>query len=816
MGFGRADAYDVDTERYENIREEASASLGKYVEDFGYYDVFMMCKSHGHVMFTQAGESDLGTNLQQGPYKDEGLADLWQEVVREESFVVRDFSAYSPSNGEQAAFVGGPVYDDAGKFVAVVALQIPRSAINEIIQQRQGLGQTGETYLAAEQNGRVEFRSELQTMGDGDYVIGYDLTDITPEYLAQTLDGKPVEDVFTDSAGNPVMVAGDMVEVGSGVEWAMITKQNLQEALTSTASKGESDYFTRYIEEYGYYDLFLINEQGYVFYTVSKESDYQTNMMDGKYADSNLGGLIQKTAKSGQYGVADFAPYAPSNDAPCAFVAQPLVINGHTEMIVALQLSLDAINDIMQQRSGMGETGETYLVGPDHLMRSDSYLDPQNHSVEASFADPAKGSVDTRAARQALSGNTGQEIILDYNGHPVLSAYAPIEVGETTWALLAEIDKSEAFAAVNMIQWVVGTLAVISLIAIVLVALFITRGITKPVHRIVQSLNSSSEQVASASDQVSSSSQQLAEGSSEQASTLEETSSSLEEMAAQTRQNADNSEKADHAVKETVKVVENGVSSMQRMNSAINEIKESSNETSKIIKTIDDIAFQTNLLALNAAVEAARAGEAGKGFAVVAEEVRNLAQRSAEAAQNTSQLIEKSQENAGNGVSVADEVAGQLNSIKDSSEKVNTLIAEITAASKEQAQGIEQVNTAASEMDKVVQQNAADSEESASAAEELTAQAREMEKMVAELKGVVDGSRAGGDHGGQHSGHSANAGRNSAGHANPSENRKPAAKAKTRGTKNSTKNSHGRSAQASQQKSADQVIPMEDDEFKDF
>ena len=310
-------------------------------------------------------------------------------------------------------------------------------------------------------------------------------------------------------------------------------------------------------------------------------------------------------------------------------------------------------------------------------------------------------------------------------------------------------------------KWIVGTgvyidsirrdvgaqtklLLVISLLVVGIsmgVAFFFSRRLSKVLRRIVQGLGSSSDQVSSASDQVASASQSLAEGSSQQASSLEETSSSLEEMASQTRQNADNAEQADSAVKETARVVAEGVSSMERMNQAIGEIKESANETSKIIKTIDDIAFQTNLLALNAAVEAARAGEAGKGFAVVAEEVRNLAQRSAEAAQNTSELIEKSQENANNGVSVADEVAGQLASIKDSAEKVTSLIGEIAAASKEQSQGIDQVNTAVSEMDKVVQQNAADSEESASAAEELSAQASEMERMVAELKRLVAGRK---------------------------------------------------------------------------
>ena len=273
----------------------------------------------------------------------------------------------------------------------------------------------------------------------------------------------------------------------------------------------------------------------------------------------------------------------------------------------------------------------------------------------------------------------------------------------------------------------------------VLLASLITRGITRPINRVIASLAEGSVQVTSASDQVAQSSQQMAEGASEQASSLEETSASLEEMSSRTSQNADNATQANQSMDETKRMVAQGSDSMGRMTQAIEEIKQSSDETAKIIKTIDEIAFQTNLLALNAAVEAARAGEAGKGFAVVAEEVRNLAQRSAEAARNTAALIQESQQNAENGVSVTGEMAKVLEDIQSGAEKVATLVGEIAAASREQAQGIEQINIAVAQMDQVTQSNAANSEEAASASQELSAQANDLNATVNDLASVIGG-----------------------------------------------------------------------------
>jgi methyl-accepting chemotaxis protein len=241
---------------------------------------------------------------------------------------------------------------------------------------------------------------------------------------------------------------------------------------------------------------------------------------------------------------------------------------------------------------------------------------------------------------------------------------------------------------------------------------------------------SASQQITAVSGQISGSSQALSSSATAQASSLEEVSSSLQEMSSMTKQNASNAKEARSLSDGARGTAAKGVDSMKRLSEAINRIKASSDSTAKIVKTIDEIAFQTNLLALNAAVEAARAGDAGKGFAVVAEEVRNLAMRSAEAAKNTSNLIEESVKNAEGGVSINQEVLANLREINEQVNKVSEVMAEIASASDQQSQGIDQITTAVQQMSDMTQQNAANSEESAASALELDNLAHKMQKMV--------------------------------------------------------------------------------------
>jgi methyl-accepting chemotaxis protein len=377
----------------------------------------------------------------------------------------------------------------------------------------------------------------------------------------------------------------------------------------------------------------------------------------------------------------------------------------------------------------LGRTGFAFLVDNKGMI----IVHPEKELMMKTNIGDLKG-MESVARRMIASEEGIQEC--PYKGDDKIVAFAPIQAAQ--WGVGLVISKKELMGPIRNMRNIIMLAGIIVIaVAATIILWTVQRSISTPINRIVENLNEGAEQLSSASSEISSASQMLAEGASEQAASIQESSSSLEEISSRTKKNADNATQADRLMKESNEVVLKANRSMGELSSAMEEISKTGEETAKIIKTIDEIAFQTNLLALNAAVEAARAGEVGAGFAVVAGEVRNLAMRAAEAARNTSHLIDGTVKRIRQGSDLVVKTNEAFSEVAKGTHTVGELVSEIAISSREQAQGLEHVNKAVDGMDKIAQRNAANAEESASTSEELSAQAVQMKDIVSAMVKLV-------------------------------------------------------------------------------
>ena len=682
---GPTDPFPVNTPEYEEISRLHGGYLTQFMETYGYYDVFIMCAAHGHVMYTATRESDLGENLSAGSLRTSGLGKLWSEVTRTRGFVLMDFEPYAPSGNEPASFIGVPLNLD-GEMVGVVALQLSLDAINHIMQQRDGMGQTGETYLVGSDK-RMRSDSYLDPTGHSvaaSFKGTVQANGVDTEATREALAGNEGKKEILDYNGNEVLSAYSPLELPGGIRWAILAEIDMAEVdIPVIAIRNNIIWIAVVIAAVVALFAFWLASS---ITNPIKQVVERTETLS-KVDMANLNQAIQEMAQG------DLNTTVKSD-------TQPLDIQSKDEIGVMV----GSLNNILTQ------TAST-IVGFDKVQTTLKELLEETQGLVQSAGD---GQLDKRGNADQFQGGY-RKLVQGFND----TLDAVVEPLNEAADVLEKVADRDLTARVM--------------------------GDYKGDHaRIKESLNKAAEnldrglsqvatgatQVDAASGQISSGSQSLAQGTSEQASSLEQISSSLQEVSSMSKQNTANAQEARSMTDNTQATTQKGMQSMQRLSEAIDKIKNSSDETAQIVKTIDEIAFQTNLLALNAAVEAARAGEAGKGFAVVAEEVRNLAQRSAEAAKNTADLINESVENAESGVSLNQEVLSNLEEVNAQVEKVSEVMGEIATASDQQSEGIDQINSGVEQLNQVTQQNAANAEESASAAEELSSQAAEMQSMV--------------------------------------------------------------------------------------
>jgi methyl-accepting chemotaxis protein len=458
---------------------EAEARLRGYLSQFakahGYRDAFLL-DSQGAVMF-RLGDRPARESGLQAPQRRPASARPTQPALAE---------TVGPDGGA-AVFMSAPLSAGSAR-LGFLALEIPMDLIESVVRGASKPGWGGLSYLVG-RDGRLRAR----------------LSGLSTAHGALPLPAAPEPGAVVDTKASRTAAASlSGVDLGvglrgthcvsaysplglPGLDWVIVVEEEITDALLPQ-SEGTGMYFlTHFIQRYGFEDLLLVEGDGYVFHTVMRAPDYQTNLLTGPYADTSLGHLVRKVLATGEDGIADFAPYTPAGSKPVAFVAAPLLYEENVLMAVVLQLPPGWIDGVMQERTGMGKTGETLLVGPDLRLRSNSSLDPTEHSIEASFVGTVeRNGMDGEAVQAALAGETGTGVSFDtdYRGRDVIIAHAPVRFGTLTWALIAKQDVSEAFALVNRLTFVLVLAVNVAAALAVAVALWAAGRLVRPVLRL--------------------------------------------------------------------------------------------------------------------------------------------------------------------------------------------------------------------------------------------------------------------------------------------------------------------------------------------
>ncbi len=613
------------------VVDRYGSEIDQYCSERGFADVLLLDNT-GDVVYSTTRGSELGANVYRDPLDQTPLKAAFVSGLKE--IHIEDFAPYGSTDGDLSAFITAPVYR-FGEVTGVLALRLSMTPIHDIVQTSAGMGRSG----------RVSF--------------------LTPGGPLPRLpiEGKDrLSTVVRDVSGSAAMPSRrNVVESGSGtvrltsvvpvaipgLDWRLEAGVNLDEVINPADDNNNESFLSRYIQNLGYDNLYMVQPGGRVFYAARPNDILGINLLeDAKYKQTHLATLVQSVIEQRTEGNSDMIPFAASGGAPVSFSARPLLIQGKVALIIVMQMADTFINELMKTRNGHDDGGETYLVGPDHLMRSDSILDPEHYSVRASFADPGRRAVTTPAIKEALVHRSGTMESVNYHNDPVFVAFSPVEVGGITWALIAERDRDMVLRPVQNLKLIFILLSLIITVTVLSISWWTSRRVTKTLTMVSQEIVTSAGEFAATIVQQERISQAQVE-------TMSAVTAGMGRLFDTARRSV---EQADAAVAESENVLalaktgeerlwalqgsmDTNSHSSENIAQQIRSLSDKFIQIDEISAMVTDFAVETKILAMNAAVEAVRAGEQGKGFTVLAEEIRKLAEDSKRSTDRINNLV---------------------------------------------------------------------------------------------------------------------------------------------------------------------------------
>ena len=636
------------SDKWTRIVDQKTPWLDSFRATNDYEDLYLISVS-GNVYFTSSRGGELGINLKDPANSTTPLGQLFSNAIKQITFV--DQQADVDGTAPPLAYIGAPV-EHKGKVIGIIAVSLGLKKLLTPILSTEGAGNEGAVYLVGPDK-----------MLRSDYLLANPIPTpgttspfVASEAVNQALAGESGSGIVSN-AGQPRLAAWSSFQMGD-YRWGIVAESSPNEAFDSTSKKGLD---RKYLDASGYYDLFLIKPSGLVFHTAARQKDYGTNLLTGPYADSNLAKLLQEVLQSKKPGMTDIAPYAPSNGEPAAFMAAPIIQNGQVEMVVALQLPLEGLNQILTPGNSLGPLGDIYLVGPDQRMRSDSYRHPETHSVLASFNGSIEhNSLNSPAVAAALAGKTGT---MSGSNKKTIYAYTPISIGVLNWALVLETGPAGGGALTNLID----TLTMICLGFVPFIILLAWKGGSSTVRPLaifseliaqlsqgnfavempgdrdkIGNLANQVIEMVSRLKQMTVNIRQAAMGLIKYSRDLAEHIETQTKSTGKSTANCANYAKISAAVTEleaalrhtgeqdlaTEQDAEVAAMDVADTTRSVNEAAAASRDVSERIFALEEVSRQIRLLALNAGVEAARSGAGDEALVATTREIRDLAERS--------------------------------------------------------------------------------------------------------------------------------------------------------------------------------------------